>query len=72
MPKDELYPQSTYLGRLKHFARLTSPLSLFKTDKDLQDAKSILKENKRDEQFWDAKYLVDSTLHPVSFYFSLC
>ncbi|KAJ3386546.1 Splicing factor 3B subunit 1 [Lobulomyces angularis] len=65
------YDQSTYIGRLRHFAALTSPLTLFATDKQLNAAKTLITDyqsgkilNVDTEKLWNAKLLIDSTFHP--------
>ncbi|KAI8854815.1 Tricarboxylate/iron carrier [Chytridium lagenaria] len=65
------HDQSTYWGRLKHFAEVTDPRNLFATNKTLNEAKAIVDDFKNGkptsattEQLWQAKKLVDSTFHP--------
>lgn len=38
------YDQSEFIGRLKHFAGITDWRLCFKTDKELDEAKSLLQE----------------------------
>jgi sideroflexin-5 len=70
----------TFTGRLKHFANVTSPLTLFASKQQLDSAKETVKayENafsndagkpflvSRSEarHYWKAKQLVDSSIHP--------
>ncbi|XP_013138048.1 PREDICTED: sideroflexin-1 isoform X2 [Papilio polytes] len=67
------YDQSTYMGRAKHFLRLTSPLNAFASDKELDEAKKIVTEFRKsrrmppgydEDKLWDTKYLYDSAFHP--------
>ncbi|GAA5999709.1 Fsf1p [Rhodotorula paludigena] len=71
------YDTKTYLGRLRHFAEITSPLTLVASSTDLKNAQRLLKEyqegtgngrkawGKEDEAgVWKAKQLVDSSIHP--------
>jgi hypothetical protein len=43
MGKDipDLYDQSTYFGRLRHFSTLTNPLTLFASTASLERAKEL-------------------------------
>lgn len=36
-----LWDQRTFVGRVKHFAFMTDPRTVFATDKDLDDAKTL-------------------------------
>ncbi|KAF9965016.1 hypothetical protein BGZ70_005537, partial [Mortierella alpina] len=36
------FDQSTYMGRVRHFIQVTSPLNLFVTSKGLEDAKTLI------------------------------
>ncbi|KAF9896009.1 hypothetical protein BX616_008322, partial [Lobosporangium transversale] len=36
------FDQSTYLGRVRHFVQVTSPLNLFVTRQGLEDAKNLI------------------------------
>ncbi|KAJ3209196.1 Sideroflexin-5 [Dinochytrium kinnereticum] len=65
------YDQSSYLGRLKHFAEVTDPRNLFASNTALTEAKTLVDNHKKGmntsvspEQLWAAKKLVDSTYHP--------
>ncbi|EGF97756.1 uncharacterized protein MELLADRAFT_46189 [Melampsora larici-populina 98AG31] len=67
---------NTYYGRLRHFITITSPLTLLRSENDLRRAQNLLKDyasgNRSDldesvttqEQIWEAKQLVESSLHP--------
>ncbi|KAL7673800.1 hypothetical protein ACOME3_000080 [Neoechinorhynchus agilis] len=69
-----LYDQSTYTGRLKHFARLTNPLNLFASDAHLREARTIVESYMKGDPsvvaytqpatLWRSKYLADSAFHP--------
>jgi len=62
----------TFIGRFKHFARLTDPFNCLKSDQQLEDAKNIVHKYKSDgtmppgglEALWSAKYLYESAFHP--------
>ncbi|GAA6010685.1 hypothetical protein JCM10207_005797 [Rhodosporidiobolus poonsookiae] len=71
------YDTKTYFGRLRHFAEITSPLTLLASSSDLKAAQNLLKEYQEgvgkgreawgheDEMgVWKAKQLVDSSIHP--------
>ncbi|GAA5871128.1 hypothetical protein JCM1840_007599 [Sporobolomyces johnsonii] len=71
------YDTKTYIGRLRHFASITSPLTLFASSTDLKNAQRLLQEyqqgtgegrkawGREDEMgVWKAKQLVDSSIHP--------
>jgi hypothetical protein len=59
------YDLSTYLGRLYHFSDLTDPRNLFATSKDLEAAKQVIASlNPDPNEYYKAKKLIDSTLHP--------
>ncbi|GAA5916708.1 hypothetical protein JCM6882_005782 [Rhodosporidiobolus microsporus] len=71
------YDTKTYIGRLRHFAEITSPLTLFASSSDLKAAQQLLKEyqegvgkgrqawgHEEEAGVWKAKQLVDSSLHP--------
>ncbi|KAF9309521.1 Tricarboxylate/iron carrier [Linnemannia elongata] len=66
------FDQSTYLGRVRHFVQVTSPLNLFVTSKGLEDAKTLINDynsgkipaNTDPARLWRAKEVCDSTLHP--------
>ncbi|XP_049880807.1 sideroflexin-1-3-like [Pectinophora gossypiella] len=67
------YDQDTYIGRAYHFFRLTNPLNVFATEKELNEAKVIVEAVKyshkvpkgyTEDQVWRMKYLYDSAFHP--------
>ncbi|KAG0325730.1 hypothetical protein BGZ99_000250 [Dissophora globulifera] len=66
------FDQSTYLGRVRHFIQVTSPLNLLVTDRGLEDAKTLISDYKAGKitgfvepsKLWRAKEICDSTLHP--------
>lgn len=67
------YDQSTYMGRAKHFLRLTNPINVLASDAELDEAKAIVAEFKKtrkippgfdEEKLWSTKYLYDSAFHP--------
>ncbi|KAF9199484.1 hypothetical protein BGZ49_010380 [Haplosporangium sp. Z 27] len=65
------FDQSTYLGRVRHFIQVTSPLNLLVTKRGLEDAKTLISDynsgkitNVEPSKLWRAKEICDSTLHP--------
>ncbi|GAA5848814.1 hypothetical protein JCM8547_006352 [Rhodosporidiobolus lusitaniae] len=71
------YDTKTYFGRLRHFASITSPLTLLAASSDLEAAQKLLKEyqagvgegrkawgHEEEMGVWKAKQLVDSSIHP--------
>ena len=64
--------QSTYLGRLQHFAALCRPWYIFATDKQLAQAQTLVESYCRgnapasttEDDVWEAKALCDSAVHP--------
>lgn len=59
------YDLSTYWGRIQHFARVTNPLTLLASKKELQEAEDLLKDyaagkrpdlHEHPDKVWDAKY----------------
>ncbi|XP_048001707.1 sideroflexin-1-3 isoform X4 [Leguminivora glycinivorella] len=67
------YDQDTYIGRAKHFFKLTNPLNIFATSAQLDEAKQIVTEYKKtkkmppgmdEDKLWSMKYLYDSAFHP--------
>ena len=59
------YDLSTYKGRFFHFLNQQNPLNIFASEKHFDKAFEILAEKKHtpDDEFWRAKYLVDSAYH---------
>lgn len=67
------YDQNTYVGRAKHFFVTTNPLNILASNKQLEDAKSLVESYRQTktlppnvtvDQLWNAKYLMDSAYHP--------
>ncbi|KAK1633555.1 tricarboxylate carrier [Colletotrichum phormii] len=64
------YDLSTYMGRVRHNLGLTDPSTLLVGSTGLDQAKSLLTEYKQGKiptmtpELWQAKKVVDSTLHP--------
>ena len=66
------FPQSTYVGRCRHFFQVINPTNLLITDGELASAQATLAHFKShgrvagvsDEQLWSAKLVRDSTVHP--------
>lgn len=66
------YDQSTFYGRWRRFMDLITPASLFTSQKQADEANQLLERYKQgtlptnisDETLWNAKWLVDSTIHP--------
>ncbi|KAI0180214.1 Tricarboxylate/iron carrier [Hypoxylon sp. FL1284] len=64
------YDLSTYWGRVRQTAGITDPRTLFVGKHGLEEAKKLLVRYKQGEikdmtpQLWQAKKVVDSTLHP--------
>ncbi|KAF9164271.1 hypothetical protein BGX21_000039 [Mortierella sp. AD011] len=65
------FDQSKYLGRVRHFIQVTSPLNLFVSKQGLADAKNLISDynagritNVEPSKLWRAKEICDSTLHP--------
>ncbi|EJT72547.1 sideroflexin-5 [Gaeumannomyces tritici R3-111a-1] len=67
---DSQYDLSTYWGRVRHAAGLTDPRTLFVNKSGLEQAKRALISYKQGHvkemspELWQAKKIVDSTLHP--------
>lgn len=67
-----LYDQSSFIGRVRHFAFVTDPRTVFATDKQLDEAKDLVNKYKNGkvpmemslEQIIYAKKLYDSSFHP--------
>ena len=59
------YDLSTYKGRFFHFLNQQNPLNIFASEKHFDKAFEILAEKKQtpDDEFWRAKYLVESAYH---------
>ncbi|CAH1259257.1 SFXN2 [Branchiostoma lanceolatum] len=68
------WDQSTFLGRLKHFANLTDMRTVLSSDAKLNEAKDLVTKYRlgaappgtTEEQLWYAKKLYDSAFHPDS------
>ncbi|BGP58360.1 Sideroflexin FSF1 [Rhodotorula sphaerocarpa] len=71
------YDTKSYFGRVRHFASITSPLTLLASPSDLRNAQQLLKEYQdgvgegrkawgHEDQYgiWKAKQLVESSIHP--------
>ncbi|KAE8163587.1 Tricarboxylate/iron carrier [Aspergillus tamarii] len=64
------YDLSTYLGRVRQCADLSDPRTLFTSGAGLQNAKDLLTKYRSGQiqsmspELWQAKKIVDSTLHP--------
>ncbi|POS85891.1 hypothetical protein EPUL_003193 [Erysiphe pulchra] len=64
------YDLQTYWGRVQHAAAISDPRTLFVSKSGLESAKDLITAYKRGEikevndEFWKAKKIVDSTLHP--------
>ncbi|XP_037967485.2 sideroflexin-1-3 [Plutella xylostella] len=67
------YSQENYIGRAKHFFKLTNPLNLFVSNDQLEEARRIvhtyqktkvMPEGYDEERLWRMKYLYDSAFHP--------
>ena len=62
------YDLSSYKGRFFHFLNQQNPLNIFASEKHFDKAFEILAEKKHnpDDEFWRAKYLVDSAYHSAT------
>lgn len=64
------YDLSTYWGRVRHCAEIVDPTMLLTTQKDLTHAREVIGAYRHGElkettpEFWHAKKLLDSTVHP--------
>lgn len=67
---DSQYDLNTYWGRVQHAAGLTDPRTLFAGSSGLEKAKRLVVDYKEGRvqnmtpELWQAKKIVDSTLHP--------
>jgi hypothetical protein len=77
------FPQSTFMGRLRHFLDVTDVRTLFVTDEQLKKAKKLIEEYKKKgqppirrqeaEQLWKAKkslhlfFLLEISLRSMCF-----
>ncbi|QIW95824.1 hypothetical protein AMS68_001342 [Peltaster fructicola] len=65
------YDLSTYWGRVRHSADLADPRTLFVSTSGLEHAKQLVTQYKQGTirsmtpELWQAKKVIDSTLHPV-------
>ncbi|GAM18850.1 hypothetical protein SAMD00019534_020250 [Acytostelium subglobosum LB1] len=66
------YNSSTFFGRFQNFRDVTDPSSMFVTENEVTESKSILDRFKRglvdptthNAELWKAKKVVDATIHP--------
>ena len=66
------YDQSSFYGRWRRVMDMINPMSLLATEKQVQEAHQLLEKyregklpsNISDQALWNAKWLVDSTVHP--------
>lgn len=64
------YDLSTYWGRVRHAANISDPRTLLASSAGLENAKSLVSSYKQGKiqamtpELWEAKKIVDSTLHP--------
>lgn len=81
-PKGSKHDQNSYAGRFRSFMEIIDPRSLFIRDEEITKAKELLQsyeyiqqqdknhrrlpDNVTDEQLWNAKQIVDSTIHPTT------
>ena len=64
--------QSTYLGRVQHFAALCGPWYIFATEEQLCTAQALVEDycngkapaSTTEEDVWEARALCDSAVHP--------
>ncbi|KAF4659440.1 Brefeldin A-inhibited guanine nucleotide-exchange protein 1 [Perkinsus chesapeaki] len=67
------YDPQRYKGRFKQLVTMLDPRLLFKTDKDVEDAKALLERFRNGEQtgatdkeLWAARKLYEAAIHPVT------
>ncbi|KAM9978232.1 hypothetical protein ACTFIY_012000 [Dictyostelium cf. discoideum] len=66
------YDNNTFYGRYQNFRDITDPSTLFATEKDLNQSKTLLDNFKKglvdpvkhSDELWKAKKILDSTIHP--------
>nr|CAB3266021.1 sideroflexin-1-like [Phallusia mammillata] len=67
------WSQDTYGGRARHFFKVTNPLNVLLSSKDLENAKTLVLKSREgaelpsgttEEDLWTAKYRYDSAFHP--------
>ncbi|KAL2786404.1 Tricarboxylate/iron carrier [Aspergillus keveii] len=69
-PPSSQYDLNTYWGRVRHAADISDPRMLFVSSAGLDQAKRLISSYKQHEiplmtpELWEAKKVVDSTLHP--------
>eukprot|EP01111_Echinosteliopsis_oligospora_P010455 TRINITY_DN3253_c0_g1_i1.p1 TRINITY_DN3253_c0_g1~~TRINITY_DN3253_c0_g1_i1.p1 ORF type:complete len:213 (+),score=38.10 TRINITY_DN3253_c0_g1_i1:269-907(+) len=71
-PKASRYDQSEFLGRFKHFMDITDMSTIFVSQQKLEQCIQMLKDYEAgtlnpmpsDQVLWEAKKIVDSTIHP--------
>ena len=66
---DPLYDMATYQGRFRHFFRQQNPLNLFENEDEAREILDRVKSEKvvkNLEEYWNAKYVYDSSHHPVT------
>lgn len=67
---DSKYNLATYWGRVRHCAEISDPTMLLNTSSDIENAKRTIWDyrngvsSKITPDFWKAKKILDSTLHP--------
>jgi tricarboxylate carrier len=68
------FDQSSYLGRVKLFYKITNPMTLFKSSSAIKDAQKLIEDFKNnkltksvtEKELWYNKTLRDSAIHPDS------
>lgn len=53
-----------YFERVKHFMKITNPLTLFTSESKLKECQRIVNEKKMDKEYFDSKNIIDSMVHP--------